>query len=268
MDNKADENKLFWNELCGTSAFRALGLSEVNRESLRTFDNWYFEYYSYLPSYLNLHELSAKRVLEIGLGFGTVGEALFSSSMKYVGVDYAENPVRLMRQRIRWREKQDSACVIQSDARCLPFEDESFDYVVSLGCLHHTGDTEKSIREVHRVLKKPGKAIIMLYREGGIKTKLVIPLKYVVRKLCGMKMNYQSYKNACFDSNLDESAAPIIDLLSKRRVKECFARFSHARVAIENLEITSGRIQQILRTTFNSSLGRMFGQDYYITAEK
>ena len=39
------------------------------------------------------------------------------------------------------------------DAENMPFADKSFDIVYSFGVLHHTPDTEKSIAEVHRVLR-------------------------------------------------------------------------------------------------------------------
>ncbi len=37
--------------------------------------------------------------------------------------------------------------VKQADAEALPFEDESFDVVLSSGVLHHTADTEQAIEE-------------------------------------------------------------------------------------------------------------------------
>ncbi len=39
----------------------------------------------------------------------------------------------------------------------LPFEDGTFDYVYSIGCLHHTGDLERSVQEVHRVVVPGGR---------------------------------------------------------------------------------------------------------------
>ena len=53
--------------------------------------------------------------------------------------------------------------LIQGDAEDLPFADGSFDLVYSHGVLHHTPNTPRTIREVHRVLAPGGRAVIMLY---------------------------------------------------------------------------------------------------------
>src|SRR5205823_11204819 len=52
---------------------------------------------------------------------------------------------------------------IQGDAENLPFPNNTFDLVYSHGVLHHTPDTPRTIREVHRVLSPGGRAVVMLY---------------------------------------------------------------------------------------------------------
>lgn len=49
----------------------------------------------------------------------------------------------------------------QGVAESLPFENESFDIVISRYSAHHWYDVGKALREVKRVLKPGGRAIFM-----------------------------------------------------------------------------------------------------------
>lgn len=49
-----------------------------------------------------------------------------------------------------------------SAGESLPFQDEFFDYLINLGSLEHFLDPEKGIQEMVRVLRKGGKALLLL----------------------------------------------------------------------------------------------------------
>lgn len=49
---------------------------------------------------------------------------------------------------------------VSGNAECLPFEDETFDLVITRLSLHHFVEPEKPYREMQRVLKKGGKLVI------------------------------------------------------------------------------------------------------------
>jgi ubiquinone/menaquinone biosynthesis C-methylase UbiE len=257
----SQKNQTFWNELCGTRAFKNLGLNEVNPTSIKKFDEWYMDYYPYLYDYIHFDSLSDKKVLEIGLGFGTVGEKLFKKAKLYTGLDYAEGPVAMMNQRISWNNIQDSASAQQGDARKLPFEDNTFDVVVSIGCLHHTGDTKKSIEEVHRVLSHGGQAVIMLYYKGSYMYKL-IPLLYAYKKAMGRtKMDFDTFVKSVYDNNMDGDAAPIVDFVTKTDIKEYFRSFSKLNYSFENSF-------KFLRPVLMHTIAKIAGKDVYIQAIK
>jgi len=63
-----------------------------------------------------------------------------------------------------------------ADAEGLDFPDNSFDLVYSHGVLHHTPDTAGAIREIHRVLKPGGRAVIMLYHRNSYNYRVNISL--------------------------------------------------------------------------------------------
>lgn len=49
---------------------------------------------------------------------------------------------------------------VQSGSQILPFEDNYFDHVLALACLHHTEYPERYVEELKRVIKQNGTIII------------------------------------------------------------------------------------------------------------
>ncbi|NIM97421.1 MAG: methyltransferase domain-containing protein [candidate division Zixibacteria bacterium] len=96
--------------------------------------------YPYLEGYVSSEHLRGKRVLEIGLGYGTLGGLLASRGCDYYGVDMASNAVEAMRYRLVQMGQDEERKVQVGSALEIPHEEESFDSVYSIGCLHHTGN--------------------------------------------------------------------------------------------------------------------------------
>ena len=105
------------------------------------------------------------RVLEIGCGMGTDGAQFAKAGAHYTGVDLTKAAIELARKRFELFELDGEFRV--ADAENLDFPDESFDLVYSHGVLHHTPDTARAVREIHRVLKPGGRAVVMLYHRGS-----------------------------------------------------------------------------------------------------
>jgi ubiquinone/menaquinone biosynthesis C-methylase UbiE len=98
------------------------------------------------------------RVLEIGAGTG-VNLSHYGSSVESLVVTDPEPPM-LRRLRDRAREQAPSAEVVEASAEALPFEDASFDTVVSTLVLCGA-DQERSLGEIRRVLR-PGGSLLFL----------------------------------------------------------------------------------------------------------
>jgi ubiquinone/menaquinone biosynthesis C-methylase UbiE/catechol 2,3-dioxygenase-like lactoylglutathione lyase family enzyme len=92
-------------------------------------------------------------LLEVGVGSGRLLGRLAERGWDVVGVDAAPRMLELARARV-------SAAKLEvARAEELPFEDASFDVVVAVGVLEY-GDLEASLRELARVLRPGGRAVL------------------------------------------------------------------------------------------------------------
>jgi len=115
----------------------------------------------HIPLVAEFNNHPGKKVLEIGCGLGTDGRQFVRGGTRYYGCDLSPESVGLARRGFEvFNFPGNFMC---ADAENLPFSDASFDLVYSHGVLHHTPDTERSIHQIHRVLRSNGKAIVMLY---------------------------------------------------------------------------------------------------------
>lgn len=264
-----EKNAFFWNEICGESLARSLGINEFTVENLKEFDKRYFQLYPYLKNYIFLEGIADKKVLEIGLGFGTLGQYLAESGADYYGLDIASNPVKMMRNRLISFYKSVDDRIKEGSALSLPFPDETFDYVYSLGCFHHTGDIPKCINEIYRVLQPGGIAVIMMYNKYSFRAMIDIPLIWMRYRMSSKYKNkYKSFAElfaALFDRNSEGQGCPMVQLVSKSEVKIYFKKF---RTLTINLENWGTFIPLLGLKIFKDIFSRFMGHDVYVVAVK
>src|ERR671932_2648222 len=126
----------------------------------------------HIPEAAGFEKARGLRVLEIGCGLGTDGARFARAGALYTGVDLTEAAVSLARRRFELEGLPGEFRV--ADAEALEFEDGSFDLVYSHGVLHHTPDGRAAVREVHRVLKPGGRAVVMLYHRDSYNYRINI----------------------------------------------------------------------------------------------
>jgi len=103
-------------------------------------------------------ELRGKLVLDVGCGMGRFAEVATRYGARVVGIDLsaaAEVAARNLADR--------EFVAFQADVFELPFALASFDYIYSLGVLHHTPDCEKAFKNLPQYLKPGGEIAIWLY---------------------------------------------------------------------------------------------------------
>ena len=110
-----------------------------------------------------LEKLEGKLVLDAGCGMGRFAEVIHRYGGEYVGLDYsfAVDAANANAGHLP------AVHFVQADLFRLPFADEAFDLVMSLGVLHHTPDPRRAFASLPRVLKPGGRLTITVYDAGN-----------------------------------------------------------------------------------------------------
>jgi SAM-dependent methyltransferase len=251
------QNASFWSELCGSGLARSLGISGDEPDALERFDASYFDLYPYLGGYVDRFDLSGRAVLEIGLGYGTLGQYIAERGAVYHGLDIAPTPVEMMRHRLRLLGLASDSRVREGTALEIPWPAETFDFVYSIGCLHHTGDLERSVAEVRRVLTPHGVAVVMLYN------------RHSARRLWSARRSDAAMR-AAYDENAAGEPAPHTDFTSRREARRLFGAFSRVQIHGQNFDDLWFRGRKLVGRDrlIRTPLARLLGLDLYIVAEK
>jgi len=262
-------NAGFWEELCGTALAQQLGIEDASPESLARFDEAYMEGYPYLTGYLPQPAAPGERLLEVGLGYGTVSQILAEREFDYHGLDIAIGPVGMVRDRIGRIGLEDPAeRVRQGSILEAPYPDAHFDHVVAIGCLHHTGDMRGAVREVHRILKPGGEATVMVYHRHSYRR-----FKQWLERKLGRGLDDEAVR-ASYDTDSSGAAAPATEYAGRREAKrEVFSDFAEVRTRSENFDhmvhkSVWRRHQEIDRGFLLGWPARLAGLDLYVVATK
>ena len=213
IDNKlaqvSGEVKEYWNS-------HTLGLQYLNDHTLEIgsvefFNNirpWMnpFKFPDVMPRIDRIaSRIDGKQVLEIGCGMGFDSVELMKRGAKLTATDLTPSAIELARRHFQIME------LAPVDARVanvleLDFPDESFDVVYSIGVVHHTGDTPRALREIRRVLKPGGWAVIShIYRRPSFFSML-------------SKVGQENIE-------FKEEDAPVIDFFTETEVKDMLDGF-------------------------------------------
>jgi len=97
-------------------------------------------------------------VLDVGSGPGLFHGPLCERGCRVVAVDLSLGMVREARAHAAAHGLE--AAAVQADAQCLPLRDGSFDRVMANHMLYHVPDRPAALREMRRVLKPGGRAVL------------------------------------------------------------------------------------------------------------
>ncbi len=141
-----------------------------SREDFLSIEAKFLDGNPWLRDRFDFTKLSGRDVLEIGCGSGAASCLFAKAGARVTAVDLTDTAIEMTR---RNAESQGVALrVQQEDAESLSFDSESFDFVFSWGVLHHTSQPDTAYREVARVLRPGGRALLMVYNRDSLRYHL------------------------------------------------------------------------------------------------
>ncbi len=159
--------------------------------------------YEYIAENLTTRE--TQHILEVGAGRGYVSVLLGSRNpqSRITGIDYS--PMQVIKAEKYRRQKKMSNCSFQqNNAMSLPFNDSSFDTVVSVGSIKHWPDAYRGLQEIHRVLKPGGCLMISETDRGASDEDLRSFVQRFPIPLVPEWLNFWGLRNVIFGQSFTE----------------------------------------------------------------
>ena len=163
MDTEKDDVRAFWEQgSCGEELY----LEESSRDGYLAQARERYRLEPYIETFARFDESNSLRVLEIGVGLGADHQRFAEAGARLSGIDLTARAVEHTRKRLETFGLV--ADVAVGDAENLVFGADEFDVVYSWGVIHHSPNTQRAVREIHRVLKPGGWARVMIYNKWSM----------------------------------------------------------------------------------------------------
>lgn len=130
-----------------------------SHEFFEEIEAYRFEKLHYLPKLVDFSGFAGQSLLEVGCGVANDLSRFAKGGARVTGIDIAPYAVELARENFAQRGLEGRFEVMNGEA--MTFDDDVFDVVYCHTVLHFTPSPQRMIREIHRVLKPGGAAILM-----------------------------------------------------------------------------------------------------------
>lgn len=165
-------------------------------------------------------------VLDLGTGTARIPVLMAQRrpQWKIVGIDLSKNMLKLGQQHVRNAGLSDRIRLEYVDAKQLPYDDNSFDFVVSNSIVHHLSDPIPCFREIARVLNPNGGLFLRdLYRPEDEAT--------VDRLVASIGSDYDDRQTQLFRDSLCAAftVEEVIDLLKQAGLTDVSVKMTSDR---------------------------------------
>ncbi|MDW8044793.1 MAG: class I SAM-dependent methyltransferase [Nitrososphaerota archaeon] len=144
-------------------------------------------------------------VLDLGCGTGRCLLKLAQKGVNAVGIDISPFMINKSKEKLK-RYKQQIDLII-CDAENLPFNNASFDVVISYGTLHHLPSISKALCEVSRVLKDRG--LFMAYEAQNTPLKTIFDIFSLLKLIKPFVVIFQKYFMIKCNKKIKKSSTPL-----------------------------------------------------------
>lgn len=143
----------------------------LDQETVESFGEEWLKFNNFTPEEINVagkqyfdivnDQLLNKSTTVLDLGCGSGRWTKFIA--KKVKIVEAVDPSSAIYSATKLNQNEPNVRVTQASVSNIPFEDNTFDFVVCLGVLHHIPDTQQALIDVVKKLKKGGTILLYLY---------------------------------------------------------------------------------------------------------
>jgi ubiquinone/menaquinone biosynthesis C-methylase UbiE len=253
--SKSKESRKYWDDhpIGAEPLYFRVGSTEFYKEYLEYYD----QIYDYKWNTFRYDQYKGQRVLEIGCGLGIDSIKFAKNRAKLVCIDLSNTSVRCTKNLIDHFEL--NAAVMQADAQFLNFKDNSLDAVYAYGVLMHVEDENIAVKEIYRVLKPNGKALVVVYHRRS--------WFWLLAKLSGSKIESE------------DGDPPLNRVYSIKEIRNLFSRFADVEISLDRFPSKTRRRKGLKAFLYNwifvpivnlipKSVMRPFGWHIIIKAKK
>ena len=204
-------------------------------EFFRELEAYRYGKLDYLVRLLRAAAQPGRRVLEVGCGVGTDLVQFAASGSQVTGIELSSTALDLARLNLAQRGlPANLACM---DGEALGFAAEVFDLVYAHGVLPYTPDATRLLREIHRVLRPGGAAIVMVYN----------------------RHSWLSAMSGLTRVRLEHADAPILTMHSMATFRRLLRPFAEVQIIAERFPVATRLHHGLKARLFNTLFVQAFG---------
>jgi ubiquinone/menaquinone biosynthesis C-methylase UbiE len=200
----------------------------------RELDEYRFDKLRYLPRLVDFSAYRGKRLLEVGCGVGIDLIRFGRGGAVVTGIDLAEVSIDLARKNFAHNGLSADLQVMNGEA--MSFPDNSFDVVYAHGVLQYTAHADRMMREIHRVLKPGGQAIMMVYN----------------------RISWLNALSKVMNVGLEHEDAPVLKKYSIAEFKQLLQVFSSFKIVPERFPVETRLHHGLKATLYNKGFVKLF----------